>query len=119
LKEEKTLKKNNRRGFTLAELLIVVAIIAVLVAIAIPVFTSQLHKAQAAKDEANLRSAYAEVVVDYLDNDTAVASSTVTGVVEHGTATYTTAGQIDYVHTADSSLTFTLEVDDTVFTDTP
>ena len=34
-------KKNNKKGFTLAELLIVVAIIAVLVAIAIPVFTTQ------------------------------------------------------------------------------
>ena len=36
--------KRNMRGFTLAELLIVVAIIAVLVAIAIPVFTKQLEK---------------------------------------------------------------------------
>ena len=33
------MKQTNRKGFTLAELLIVVAIIAVLVAIAIPVFT--------------------------------------------------------------------------------
>ena len=33
--------KKNKKGFTLAELLIVVAIIAVLVAIAIPVFTTQ------------------------------------------------------------------------------
>ena len=32
--------KINRKGFTLAELLIVVAIIAVLVAVAIPVFGS-------------------------------------------------------------------------------
>ena len=31
------MKKNNNKGFTLAELLIVVAIIAVLVAIAIPI----------------------------------------------------------------------------------
>ena len=33
--------KENKKGFTLAELLIVVAIIAVLVAIAIPIFTAQ------------------------------------------------------------------------------
>lgn len=35
----------NKRGFTLAELLIVVAITAVLVAISIPIFTSQHEKA--------------------------------------------------------------------------
>lgn len=47
------------KGFTLAELLIVVAIIAVLVAISIPIFTSQLEKSREATDLANLRSAYA------------------------------------------------------------
>ena len=55
---------NNRKGFTLAELLIVVAIIAVLVAIAIPVFASQLEKSREATDLANVRSAYAEVMVE-------------------------------------------------------
>lgn len=34
------MKKNEKKGFTLAELLIVVAIIAVLVAISIPIFNS-------------------------------------------------------------------------------
>ena len=63
-------KKLNKKGFTLAELLIVVAIIAVLVAIAIPVFRSQLEKANDAVDQANLRSAYAEAVVDYLEDGT-------------------------------------------------
>lgn len=52
----------NKQGFTLAELLIVVAIIAVLVGIAIPVFTSQLEKAREATDAANIRDAYAEVM---------------------------------------------------------
>lgn len=47
------------RGFTMAELLIVVAIIAVLVAIAIPVFSAQLEKSREAVDLANVRSAYA------------------------------------------------------------
>ena len=53
------MKKNNKKGFTLAELLIVVAIIAVLVAISIAIFTTQLEKSKEGTDIANLRSAYA------------------------------------------------------------
>lgn len=67
-------KMNNKRGFTLAELLIVVAIIAVLVAISIPIFTSQLAKARAATDAANIRAGYAEVAVDILDAPTTSAT---------------------------------------------
>ena len=59
-------KKNNKKGFTLAELLIVVAIIAVLVAIAIPIFTTQLEKSRESTDLSNVRSAAAEVVTEYL-----------------------------------------------------
>ncbi|MBR3251150.1 MAG: type II secretion system protein [Erysipelotrichaceae bacterium] len=62
------MKKLNKKGFTLAELLIVVAIIAVLVAISIPIFTAQLNKAKYAADEANARSIYSEMVADYLAN---------------------------------------------------
>ena len=64
------LKKMNKKGFTLAELLIVVAIIAVLVAISIPIFSAQLEKAKEATDMANIRSAYAEVIANYLDDST-------------------------------------------------
>lgn len=64
--------KRSKRGFTLAELLIVVAIIGVLVAIAIPVFTSQLEKSRESVDFANVRSAYAEVMAAAnLDDSTA------------------------------------------------
>ena len=52
--------KENKKGFTLAELLIVVAIIAVLVAISIPIFTNQLEKSRDAVSVANIRAAYAE-----------------------------------------------------------
>ena len=55
-------KLKNSKGFTLMEMLIVVAIIAVLVAIAIPTFTNQLEKAREATDLANLRAAYAQVM---------------------------------------------------------
>ena len=60
------MKKNNKKGFTLAELLIVVAIIAVLVAIAIPVFTAQLEKSREATDLANIRAGYAQMMTEYL-----------------------------------------------------
>ena len=53
------MKKMNQKGFTLAELLIVVAIIAVLVAVAIPVFNNELEKSREAADVGNLRTAYA------------------------------------------------------------
>lgn len=65
------MKKNNNKGFTLMEMLIVVAIIAVLVAIAIPVFTNQLEKSREATDAANIRSAYAEVMACALTGETA------------------------------------------------
>lgn len=44
------------KGFTLAELLIIVAIIAILVGISIPIFTSQLEKSRRAVDKANARN---------------------------------------------------------------
>ncbi len=71
-------KKNNRKGFTLAELLIVVAIIAVLVAIAIPVFTTQLEKSREAVDASNIRAAYAEAMSEYLTNGGVTVSKNTT-----------------------------------------
>ena len=62
--------RKNEKGFTLAELLIVVAIIGVLVAISIPIFTSQLKKARLATNQANARAAYAAVEAQYLQDDT-------------------------------------------------
>lgn len=62
-------KTNNKKGFTLAELLVVVAIIAVLVAISIPIFTAQLEKSREATDATNIRSAYAELTSEVLTAD--------------------------------------------------
>lgn len=61
--------KQNKNGFTLMEMLIVIAIIAVLIAVAIPVFASQLEKAREATDLANVRSAYAQVSTEALLGD--------------------------------------------------
>ena len=70
------LVKKTKKGFTLMEMLIVVAIIAILVAIMIPTFNAQLEKSREAADAANIRAAYAQVLVEYLD-DSAVHSEKV------------------------------------------
>lgn len=68
------MKKNNRKGFTLAELLIVVAIIGVLVAISIPIFTAQLRKARLATNQANARAAYAAATAKMIEESTTATS---------------------------------------------
>lgn len=61
--------KQNRNGFTLMEMLIVIALIAVLVAIAIPAIASQLERSREAADLANVRAAYAQVSAEALLGD--------------------------------------------------
>lgn len=76
------MNKNKNKGFTLAELLIVVAIIGVLVAISIPIFTSQLEKAREATDAANIRSQYAEVMTEAITDGGDVDGKELFGAVE-------------------------------------
>lgn len=78
-------KKNSKKGFTLMEMLIVVAIIGVLVAISIPVFTSKLDDAKKAADDANMRTAKAVYAVHQMNvssssDDTGLPATGTTGV---------------------------------------
>lgn len=66
LKEKLNAKLSKNGGFTLVEMLIVVAIIAILVAVSIPLVNGALDKARQATDEANLRAAKAEGAIEYL-----------------------------------------------------
>ena len=91
------MRKNNRKGFTLAELLIVVAIIAVLVAIAIPVFTTQLEKSREATDQANLRAAYAEQITWLLTWDGTSAATPSTVNAKQTQANWQSAGDAEEI----------------------
>ena len=66
--------RENKKGFTLAELLVVVAIMGILVAISIQVFTAQLSKARKATNQANMRAAKAAAVAQYLTDSADSAS---------------------------------------------
>ena len=91
-------KFTNKKGFTLMEMLIVVAIIAVLVAIAIPTFSGSLAKANAGTDLANIRSGYASAQIKvmtekvtetklYLQKDGSVDSNTTNAYICKGKST--------------------------------
>ena len=101
MKKNLLTKIRNRKGFTLAELLIVVAIIGVLVAVSIPIFTAQLRKAKVATDQANARAAKAAFVAYYLDD----SNSTSTALyydADKGIAVPTTTTVAAYGKTSDA-----------------
>lgn len=72
---EKKRNMNRKKGFTLAELLIVVAIIGVLVAVSVPVFTAQRRKAVDAVNKANIRAAKSMALAAFYDDKTEYVKS--------------------------------------------
>lgn len=100
-------KLQNKKGFTLMEMLIVVAIIAVLVAIAIPVFNGALTKSKEAADVANVRATYAEWQTAMLtENTKAPADKDAFLKGPAGTDTLT-LNYLDKLTVADGTITYT------------
>lgn len=106
-------KLNNKKGFTLMEMLIVVAIIAVLVAIAIPVFNGALTKSKEAADVANIRAAYADWQVAIITGEATAPTSEeqfltrVTGTLNYNaTNNNTTASNTDKLFYKDGVISY-------------
>jgi len=69
----------DEEGFTLIELMVVVLIIAILIAIAVPTFLGARSKAQARQVQSNLRNAFSAEKTAFTDNQAYVAAATVAG----------------------------------------
>lgn len=110
-------KFTNKKGFTLMEMLIVVAIIAILIAVAIPTFNSALNKAKVGTDTANIRSGYAAAKVEVLAGG-AKAKDTFTlkddGSVDAGGTDYKTKGKNETKTTIGEKKDLTWEPEQTV-----
>lgn len=63
------MKRNHRKGFTLVEMVVVIAIIGILAAILIPTFLHYIKKAQAKVDISSAKQIYTQVKAGLVDDD--------------------------------------------------
>ncbi|MCR5616316.1 MAG: prepilin-type N-terminal cleavage/methylation domain-containing protein [Saccharofermentans sp.] len=107
--------RTSKKGFTLAELLIVVAIIGVLVGISIPIFSAQLRKSKVATNQANARAAKAAAVAQFLDDEKTATTyyeyDVETGVATEKTAAVTTTDADDPKDNVADKIGVTVTVD--------
>lgn len=74
--------KKNNKGFSLVELIVVIAIMIVLVAVLAPVFTKYVEQSRRATDVQNANTIASAILVDVADGSVKVKSGELTEVTE-------------------------------------
>ena len=114
------MKKNNKKGFTLVELVIVVAVMAILVAVAIPTISSITTKAQGAVNDSNARTIESIIKLEEAEksnttntytitvDDAVVALNEAKLGIDSGTFSYLSTGAVVYGTAAPSGSSATV-----------
>lgn len=79
------MKKHNQKGFTIVELIIVIAVIAILAAVLIPTFSNIVKKANLSNDQQNVRNMNTALAVEVIPNSKfEYAGDAITGLYAEG-----------------------------------
>lgn len=112
------MKKHNQKGFTIVELVIVIAVIAVLAAVLIPTFSNIVKKANLSNDQQNVRNMNTALAVEVIpDSKFATAGDAINGLYREGW----NAGKLEtysngfhYAYSLEKNTMYLLDETDTV-----
>jgi len=82
------MKKSNKKGFTIVELVIVIAVIGILATVLIPTFSSVVDKANKSAAEQELKNAYTLALAEAI-TDGAISTGETIYILKSGEATKT------------------------------
>lgn len=112
------MKKHNKKGFTIVELVIVIAVIAILAAVLIPTFSNLVKKANLSNDQQNVRNMNTALAVEVIpDSKFATAGDAINGLYREGW----NAGKLEtysngfhYAYSLEKNTMYLLDETDTV-----
>ena len=90
------MKKMNKKGFTIVELVIVIAVIAILAAVLIPTFSGIVTKAQNSAALQEARNVYTEIYADDISDGTVDGTYVAANVTIPGTVGSYTSSVFNY-----------------------
>lgn len=99
------MKKQTKKGFTLVELVIVIAVIAILSAILIPTFGNVISQAKENAAQEDARTAYQQFLMENKDNDIVTSENYTAYILVDATESSSSISNATYVYSfADGAL---------------
>ena len=103
------MKKLNKKGFTIVELVIVIAVIAILAAVMIPTFGGIIKSANESAETQNVTNAYKQAYAAALADDGVVDDDEMTVTVNNVTYAFTMTNENNGTATGKSDYTYKCE----------